>query len=328
MPLTAHFLNVGHGDCTIVEHASGRLTMIDINRSRHLPEADLDAIASAHRTSRLMLKLAGPAGFKSWEDFYRSLLVDPCDYFDDWFSGRSVFRYLQTHPDMDHMTGLYAFFWNGGRSLGNFWDVAHGKSFNEEDFTNSPYDYVDWLLYTLMRDGRHAKDSTHKVLHKVAGDTGDFWTPDGMEVLGPTSDLIDYANKTEDWNNLSYVVRVSHAGRAIVLPGDAEKPEWDKIELLADENDWDITCDVLKASHHGRESGYSQSAVDAMAPAYVICSVGKKPDTDASDEYSSHGAKVLSTRYHGTIRVVIDDDGSVTICDRDGDEIGALPALS
>ena len=26
-----HFLNVGHGDCTIIEHDSGRITMIDIN---------------------------------------------------------------------------------------------------------------------------------------------------------------------------------------------------------------------------------------------------------------------------------------------------------
>lgn len=29
------FLNVGHGDCTIIEHPSGRLTMIDINNSRN-----------------------------------------------------------------------------------------------------------------------------------------------------------------------------------------------------------------------------------------------------------------------------------------------------
>jgi competence protein ComEC len=32
--LRVHFLNVGHGDCTIVEHHSGRLTMIDVNNSQ------------------------------------------------------------------------------------------------------------------------------------------------------------------------------------------------------------------------------------------------------------------------------------------------------
>jgi hypothetical protein len=32
--LRVHFLNVGHGDCTIISHPSGRLTMIDINNSQ------------------------------------------------------------------------------------------------------------------------------------------------------------------------------------------------------------------------------------------------------------------------------------------------------
>ena len=33
--LRIHFLNVGHGDCTIISHPSGRLTMIDINNSQY-----------------------------------------------------------------------------------------------------------------------------------------------------------------------------------------------------------------------------------------------------------------------------------------------------
>ena len=32
--LRVHFLNVGNGDCTIISHPSGRLTMIDINNSQ------------------------------------------------------------------------------------------------------------------------------------------------------------------------------------------------------------------------------------------------------------------------------------------------------
>ena len=32
--LRVHFLNVAHGDCTIISHPSGRLTMIDINNSQ------------------------------------------------------------------------------------------------------------------------------------------------------------------------------------------------------------------------------------------------------------------------------------------------------
>ena len=45
--LVAHFLNVGHGDCTFIELPSGRLMMIDINNSKSLPETDKDALAAA-----------------------------------------------------------------------------------------------------------------------------------------------------------------------------------------------------------------------------------------------------------------------------------------
>lgn len=31
--LTVHFLNVGHGECSLIAHPSGRLTMVDINTS-------------------------------------------------------------------------------------------------------------------------------------------------------------------------------------------------------------------------------------------------------------------------------------------------------
>ena len=49
--LVAHFLNVGHGDCTFIELPSGRLMMIDINNSKSLPEADKVALAEARHVS-------------------------------------------------------------------------------------------------------------------------------------------------------------------------------------------------------------------------------------------------------------------------------------
>lgn len=329
MSLTIHFLNVGHGDCTLIEHPSGRVTMIDVNGSGSLPETDLDALAAAHGLTTVAFRAGvnAPRGFRSWKAYFESLLVDPCGYFDEYIDTPWVFRYIQTHPDMDHMSCLWRFFWLGDRPLENMWDVVHTKDFDEDKFDKNRYEWNDWLTYKQLRNGKHSNSGTHKVLHKLAGARGDYWTEDGIEVMAPTSDLIDYANGTEDWNNLSYVLRVSHAGRHIILPGDAEKPEWDKIEALAEDGDFEMSCDVLKAAHHGRESGYSKSAVDAMHPAFVVCSVGKKPETDASDEYALHGATVLSTRYHGTIRLTVFDDGSLTIENCEGKIIEELPAL-
>jgi hypothetical protein len=45
--LEFHFLNVGHGDCTIIRHPSGRLTMVDINNGQLL---DADTLAEEAAT--------------------------------------------------------------------------------------------------------------------------------------------------------------------------------------------------------------------------------------------------------------------------------------
>lgn len=83
MPVEIHFLNVGHGDCTYVEHDSGRLTMIDINNSKTLPEADEQALAEASGVPLAVFKGAGVVhGKLSWEDYSQSLLVDPYEYFE------------------------------------------------------------------------------------------------------------------------------------------------------------------------------------------------------------------------------------------------------
>lgn len=320
-----HFLNVGHGDCTIIEHPSGRLTMIDINNSKALPEDDEVALAEAKGLSLSQFRM-GSALSKSWEEYYKGLLVDPREYWRANFGGRVLFRYVQTHPDMDHMSGLASFFWGEQVPLGNFWDYDHAKTFSEAGFDKSRYDWNDWLTYRQLRQGNHGDGTNHTVIKRLRDEAGDYWTEDGLTILGPTQDLIDYCDRIEKYNNSSFVLRLDYGGRRVILPGDAEKPAWDSIEAECDEAD--VACDILKAAHHGRESGYSESAVSAMAPDFVICSVGKKPDQDASDEYRRHGAKVLSTRSQGTITVRIWADGEIWIDSSAGERLETIAPLA
>jgi competence protein ComEC len=326
MSLEIHFLNVGHGDCTIIKFPSGRIMMIDINNSKTLPEDDVAALAESKGMStwdfrhRIAVEVR-----ESWEDYYKSLLVDPAEYFKTHFSGNSIFRYVQTHPDLDHMSGLHRFFWQDRIGLENFWDVAHTKELDEDNFKNCPYDYTDWVTYLALREGWGPKSDGsidkehHKVLNLLRGDTGDYWDGDGIEILSPTAELIEVCNATEKYNNVSHVLKITYAGRTIILPGDAESAAWNSI--LDKPGASQIGCDVLKASHHGRESGYHEKAVTAMSPEAVICSVGKKPSTDASDEYASHGAAVLSTRFHGTIKMTVWADGDIWIDNHKGERI-------
>jgi hypothetical protein len=48
-----HILNVGHGSCTLIEHPSGRLTMIDINNGTEIDEDSYSEIASQLGISQL-----------------------------------------------------------------------------------------------------------------------------------------------------------------------------------------------------------------------------------------------------------------------------------
>lgn len=319
-----HFLNVGHGDCTIIEHPSGRITMIDINNSKSFPEDDAVALAEAEGLSLSQFR-AGSAISKSREEHYAGLLVDPREYWCAHFSAHPLFRYIQTHPDMDHMSGLASLFWGEKVALHNFWDYAHGKSCSKASFDTQRYDWQDWLAYIELRKGNHGNGTNHAVINCLRAEAGDYWTQDGLTILSPTKDLIEDCDRLGSYNNSSYVLRLDYGGRRIILPGDAEKDAWDSIEAYF--QDSDLACDVLKAAHHGRESGYSPTAVDAMNPTFVICSVGKKPSTDASDEYRSHGATVLSTRYYGTIKVRIWENGQMGINDREGRLLHYLPPL-
>jgi competence protein ComEC len=132
--------------------------MIDFNNSKSLP--DTDKVALAAREGVSVRDFAGVGlrlGRQSWQQHYESLLVDPFAYYQDHFGVEPIFRYLQMHPDMDHMSGLHRFFWLERVLLLNFWDVPHGKELDEESFGYGPYNYQDWLTYTgAGRDDRRA----------------------------------------------------------------------------------------------------------------------------------------------------------------------------
>ncbi|MGW0585417.1 hypothetical protein ACWD25_58325, partial [Streptomyces sp. NPDC002920] len=185
-----HFLNVGHGDCTIVELPSGRLMMIDINNSKSLPEADEEALAESSGVSlydfRFRRSQLVKGEFRSWEDYYKSLLVNPADYFKENFPGKSLFRYVQTHPDMDHMSGLHRLFWQDKIPVENFWDVDHDKELEESGFDKGKYAYVDWLVYKCLRSGIGPDESKQKVLNNLRGASAQYWTDDNIEILSPT----------------------------------------------------------------------------------------------------------------------------------------------
>src|SRR6266566_589284 len=118
MPII-HYLNVKQGDCSVIKHNSGHITVIDIcnaKTSEPVNEAKASILA-------LMEKgVSGNFGQKKYP-------VNPISYMKK-HGITSVFRFIATHPDMDHLDGIKAFF-EEFQPI-NFWDTDNNEE--KEDF--------------------------------------------------------------------------------------------------------------------------------------------------------------------------------------------------
>src|SRR5262245_58978961 len=122
---TLHFLNVRNGDCSIIEHNSGRVTMVDVNNARRVSESE-------RITESIVQKFASVSGNFN----QKKSPTNPIVYMRERNIG-SLFRFVLTHPDMDHMDGIVDIF--GEFSPPNFWDTANTCNKGSHDWDNAPY---------------------------------------------------------------------------------------------------------------------------------------------------------------------------------------------
>lgn len=191
------------------------------------------------------------------------------------------------------------------REILNFWHTGfHDFNLGDASWEGSPYDERDWETYKKLRAG---VGGGPKSLQKYQGNTGDYWTEDGVEIWAPTPTLEKLAVEREQPNIVSMALKISYAGNSIILGGDATSDEtWPAIlqEGVVGH------VDVLKASHHGRKTGYHGPAVKAMSPWLTITSVAEA-EHDATDNYRRYSKHTVSLRKAGDITIRITDDGTL-----------------
>ena len=252
---TFHFLNVKDGDCSIIEHGSGHVSVIDVCNAEKVTTPMSD---SELRYFTEKARVAGNFQQKKHP-------VNPVEYLNK-FNIDSVFRFILTHPDMDHMDGIKDFF--ECFSPINFWDTDNNK---EMEFPEgSPYNEEDWNFYKQIRDGKPESDP--KRLTLFSGSEGKYWSQndfgqspgDALYVLAPTPELVQQANEAEDYNDASYVILYHGSGGKILLSGDSHDNTWEHIL-----DNWENAVkdvDLLIAPHHGRKSGRSYDFLDTVNP--------------------------------------------------------------
>lgn len=307
-----HFLNVGHGDCIIVEfNDTNRVAVIDINRASEFDdksksELEEELLGSVDYLTQRQYKanlisfseMAQKAGFNTQVE-------DPIEYLNSK-NINNIFRFISTHPHMDHLTGLNAL--NENKSIANLWIIKN--AFTQDESKLSDEQKKDWKFYKKYRDTTEKNIDGITVVRPDEGDLREFWKEDGIYILAPNSTLVKMAHDKENRNIMSYVILIVYGNHKIVLGGDAEEDTWKYIDEKYPKLIENVR--ILKASHHGRDSGYYQPAVKRMNPEFTIVSVGKKPKTDASNKYKQYSKNVWSTRWKGNIRFELNSDGTGT----------------
>ena len=138
---------------------------------------------------------------------------------------------------------------------------------------------------------------------------GQRWEWDGVrfDVLHPGA--ASYDDPSLKPNARSCTVRISAAGKTILLAGDIEAPQ--EAQLLA--LDAPLKADVLLAPHHGSGTSSTEPFLQSVQPSLALFQVGyrnryKHPKAEVFERYGKLGIERLRT----------DETGAVTLDTADG----------
>lgn len=283
-----HLLNVGQGDCTIFKSNKGNVTIIDIckgNIERRRKTIDESRAFSAINHVKGNFQMCQQP-------------INPIDFLDD-MGISSVFRFILTHPDMDHLDGFNNLLNN--TSVLNFWD--NGLKKDKPDFTNSPYNEEDWDRYINVKE----KKEGIKVISPLAGAKNKYFNDDDegnggdfIYIYAPDDNLVSSANSDEDVNDGSYVIVYKTQGGRVLIPGDAHDKTW---EYVIDNYKSEIeNCEFLLAPHHGRDSNRDWSFLDEIKPKFSVLGCAASKDL-AYDQWNRRGLDKVTQNQTGNISV-------------------------
>lgn len=284
-----HFLNVLEGDCSIIQHEDNLVSVIDVCNASNVEGTNI-----LEKTQTFSLESNVKGNFHQKEH-----PENPVAYMKN-LGITSIFRYIQTHPDMDHMDGLKSLKENFG--ICNFWDTANVKTMTEKDFETGKYKFEDWECYCSLRKS----EVSPKALIYYDGDKNKYYAQDAdgdksddyIQILSPTKELIDAANKALDWNDSSYVLLYHTHGRKILFCGDADTATLEHILTNHKENITNI--DILMAPHHGRDSDKDFSFLDIMNPKLSLLGNAKSKFM-AYDEWNKRNLRHITNNQAGNI---------------------------
>lgn len=199
---------------------------------------------------------------------------------------------VATHPHADHIGGMEAVL--GAYDVGEVWMP------DAPDTTETYEGFLD----AVDAEGCPVEEvvAGEEIVGEDAGYT--------VDVLAPSDDV-----DSEDMNDYSAIVKVTYGDTALLFTGDASAQE------IVDANPGHV--DVLKAAHHGSETGTNTEVMTETTPEFVVMSYAEgnsygHPDQSALDAVSAAGATAYSTAANGNVTAVSDGEDVTVTTERDG----------
>jgi competence protein ComEC len=260
-----HFLNVLEGDCNIIQHETGRTTVIDIsNGSNDYNTAEEIAVKNSELRKAMYERTQVPSDKK---DYRQKKNPDNPIFYLKEKGIQNIFRFIVTHPDMDHLDGIKDLF--DEFSITNFWDTDNKKEISDKS-NSGGYNLEDWKFYKSLRDG---KISPSIRLTYFSNNSNLYYNQDNIEILSPTPAIVKACNEQGNWNDSSYVIlytppKANGGHWKILFAGDSEDMTWEHI--INNHADKVKNIDVLFAPHHGRDSNRNFNFLKSLTPTITL----------------------------------------------------------
>src|SRR6266404_1669178 len=120
-----HFLNVLEGDCNIIQHDSDRITVMDVSNAYNDEDTPEEKAVKASQQRQEMQRRTNVPSNKV--DYRQKLTPDnPIVYLKENIGTRNIFRFIISHPDMDHIDGIRDLFTEF--TITNTWDTVNNKT--------------------------------------------------------------------------------------------------------------------------------------------------------------------------------------------------------
>ena len=199
---------------------------------------------------------------------------------------------MASHVHADHIGGL----------------ISVVDTYPIGDFYYPPFDADSETYFNLLDALKESQATVHQPYAGV--DTLIPWDEQvEVRILAPYDTIYD------DFNDTSYIIRVSYGNTAVLLTGDSTDLG-EKLALKAQPDHY-FKADVLKVAHHGSSDSTFEKFLDAVSPAIAVISVGRgndygHPNQALLDRLTERGITIYRTDEDGTISLLLDGN-SVTV---------------